>query len=128
MLDANANRCREGLRVAEDAARFVLEDPASARLAKNLRHRVTRGMALLGQGREFLASRDAEGDLGRRSFGRWERQRSGLASVVASNLHRAQEAARVLEEFGKLSSSQASLAFKRLRYGIYGLEKKLSKS
>jgi hypothetical protein len=65
-MDANANRLREGLRVAEDLARFVLEDPASARRLKALRHKATASMLQLGLGRELLASRDSAGDLGRK--------------------------------------------------------------
>ncbi|MBC22660.1 MAG: thiamine phosphate synthase, partial [Phycisphaerae bacterium] len=41
VIDANANRAREGLRVLEDAARFCLEDVQLTTQAKTLRHRVT---------------------------------------------------------------------------------------
>jgi thiamine-phosphate pyrophosphorylase len=125
LLDANANRCREGLRVAEDVARFLREDRPAASLAKRLRHAVTRGMAQLPQEGSLLKARDSLGDVGGRTFSRDERSRSAVDAVLASNLHRAQEAARVLEEFAKLSSRPAAYTFKRLRYGIYDLEKKL---
>ena len=38
ILDANANRSREALRVLEDAARFLLDDPGASRGFKTLRH------------------------------------------------------------------------------------------
>jgi thiamine-phosphate pyrophosphorylase len=124
-MDANANRLREGLRVVEDLARFVLEDAASARRLKALRHRATAAMNLLGLDAELLASRDSAGDLGRRSFPRAERQRAELAELLAANLHRGQEAARVLEELGKPLSPRAAFSFKAIRYAIYDLERRL---
>ncbi|MGB2781151.1 MAG: thiamine phosphate synthase, partial [Phycisphaerae bacterium] len=38
ILDANANRAREALRVAEEAARFALERADLAEALKRLRH------------------------------------------------------------------------------------------
>jgi len=124
-LDANANRLREGLRVAEDLARFVLEDPGSARRLKALRHRATASMRLLGLDKELLASRDSAGDPGRNSFPRAERERAALRELLAANLHRGQEAARVLEELGKPFSPRAAQSFKAIRYAIYDLEQAL---
>jgi thiamine-phosphate pyrophosphorylase len=126
ILDANANRCREGLRVVEDIARFVVKKKRVAALAKRLRHRVTTGMAGLGVSpRDLLSQRDSETDSGRPSWGLTERGRRNLAEILACNLHRAQEAARVLEEFGKLLSPRAARMFKEARYGMYTLEKRM---
>lgn len=86
---------------------------------------MTLGMGQLPSGAGMLRARDAQADPGRNTFGGSERRRAGVPAVVASNLHRAQEAARVLEEFGKLTSPRAALTFKKLRYGIYTLEKKI---
>ena len=38
ILDASANRAREALRVMEDAARFLLNDPQLTAALKRLRH------------------------------------------------------------------------------------------
>src|SRR3954447_14256671 len=38
ILDANSNRAREALRVMEDSARFVLDDPPTCATLKQLRH------------------------------------------------------------------------------------------
>ena len=38
ILDANANRAREALRVLEDYARFVLNDPTLSADLKSIRH------------------------------------------------------------------------------------------
>ena len=40
ILDASANRAREGLRVVEDYVRFVLDDPGLTRRFKEVRHRL----------------------------------------------------------------------------------------
>ncbi len=40
ILDASANRAREGLRVVEDYVRFVLDDPGLTRRLKEVRHRL----------------------------------------------------------------------------------------
>jgi len=40
VLDANFNRAREGLRVTEEVARFILEDPQLTARLKDLRHRL----------------------------------------------------------------------------------------
>ena len=40
ILDASANRAREGFRVVEDYARFVLDDPMLTRRLKDCRHRL----------------------------------------------------------------------------------------
>ena len=42
ILDANLNRAREGIRVAEDVARLYLNSESLARKFKSLRHRITK--------------------------------------------------------------------------------------
>ena len=129
ILDANANRCREGLRVTEDVARFLLGRAQAAALAKRLRHRVTEGVRRLPVDQALLLlSRDAEADPGRSSFARAERDRGRMADILSSNLHRAQEASRVLEEFGKPFDPRCARVFKEVRYGIYTLEKRLTEA
>lgn len=63
VLDANANRAREGLRVVEDTARFVLNHPQAASAVRSLRHRLD-GIVRNYYG-EFLRHRDIERDVGR---------------------------------------------------------------
>jgi len=45
LLDANANRAREALRVLEDYARFVLNDPALSADLKSIRHTLAEATA-----------------------------------------------------------------------------------
>ena len=48
ILDASANRAREGLRVIEDYVRFVLDDPGLTRRLKEVRHRLAQAERGLG--------------------------------------------------------------------------------
>lgn len=119
-LDANANRAREGLRVAEDVARFVWNDAALTRRVKRVRHGVTESEKRLFRDAEArLAARDVAGDRGRVTREGSEKIRRGAADVFRANLKRAQEALRSLEEFAKVLGSPEAEKFKRLRYEAY---------
>jgi thiamine-phosphate pyrophosphorylase len=122
-LDANCNRAREGLRVAEDVARFVLNDPRLITRLKKMRHEVTETEKSLFKGPEIRqAARDIAGDLGRGNPEKSERVRVNPRELLKANLKRTQEALRSLEEFSKLLKHPASTRFKKLRYGCYRLE------
>ena len=58
ILDASANRAREGLRVIEDYVRFVLDDPGLTRRLKEIRHRLAEAERGLDE-QLLLGSRDA---------------------------------------------------------------------
>lgn len=124
VLDANLNRAREGLRVCEEIARLVLEDPGLTRRCQRMRHQVHRAGSLLG-GTELIAGRDADGDVGRPERRGPVRAHRGLGDILTANLRRVQEALRVLEEFGRLRlrSAAAGRAFGTLRFRCYSLEK-----
>src|ERR1700733_6868807 len=62
LLDANANRAREALRVLEDYARFVLNDQALSASLKSLRHALTEAMA--DHLPDAILHRDTPGDVG----------------------------------------------------------------
>jgi len=129
LVDANANRAREGLRVAEDAARFLLSSSSVTTALKELRHEVTAAVASLPlDSRELLAARDSAADVAspeNRVTDPTPPARSDLASFLSSNLHRAQESLRVLEETARLLQSTAAQRFERARYTAYELEKEL---
>ena len=63
VMDASANRAREGLRVVEDIARFVLDDSHLTGLLKQLRHDLATALKPLDGGR-FVAARDTTSDVG----------------------------------------------------------------
>jgi thiamine-phosphate pyrophosphorylase len=125
-LDANCNRAREGFRVAEDVARFVMNDPRLLERLKKLRHGVTLAeKSLFGSPKLRSLVRDVEKDLGRGNREKTEKARANAGELLKANLKRAQEALRSLEEFSKLIQHPASVQFKRLRYESYKIEEKL---
>jgi len=122
-LDANCNRVREGLRVAEDVARFVLDDPGLSRSIKRIRHEVTAAeKALFRAGLDRFTARDVAGDRGRGTPVEQEKMRRSSQDLLKANLKRAQEGLRSLEEFAKLLGHPAAARFKRLRYRCYRIE------
>jgi thiamine-phosphate pyrophosphorylase len=134
VLDANLNRALEGLRVAEEVARFVLEEPDLQRKVKSVRHDVLKlGKAALaapsgskGRLEAVIAVRDSEEDVGKSSAHASEVRRSDISALIESNCSRAAESVRVFEEFTKLMPGRArSASWKRLRFRIYSIEQEL---
>lgn len=123
ILDANFNRASEGLRVVEEIARFVLEDVFLVRSLKEARHSL--GQAAKGMPFSLLEFRGSEGDVGASLTTISEDKRENICSIVLANFRRAQEAVRVLEEFGKLIDAKQASSFKGLRFKLYGLEKEV---
>jgi thiamine-phosphate pyrophosphorylase len=122
ILDASANRAREGLRVVEDYVRFVLDDPMLTRRLKDVRHRLAG--ALRGLDPELLlAARDTPGDVGTHIMTAAERVRENPRALLTANFKRAAEALRSLEEYTKLFDEWLSGRFEVLRYDVYTLEK-----
>lgn len=118
LFDANLNRCREGMRVVEDTARFVLCKNTVYKRVRAMRHSVdqlTRGIYP-----ELLANRDSVSDAGRKLK---EGGRGNLRSVLIANFRRVEESLRVLEEYGKLVSASAGSKFKKIRFEMYTIEK-----
>ena len=61
ILDANAKRAREALRVMEESARFILDDPQLTKAAKQLRHDL---VAVLSKIDGLQSNRNTKGDVG----------------------------------------------------------------
>ncbi|MDY0327819.1 MAG: thiamine-phosphate pyrophosphorylase [Arcobacteraceae bacterium] len=116
ILDANLNRLREGIRVVEDVFRYIYNDAQTASRLKNLRH-----LSRIDIYNELLSSRDIKNDVLKKTT-QSETNREDLYSILIANFKRAQESARVLEEFGKLLSNETSEKFKYIRYELYDLE------
>ncbi len=124
VLDAAANRCREGLRVLEDYVRFVLDDRHLTEQFKLLRHDLATALGHLPE-RLRLAARHTPGDVGTGLTTSGESRRDDPSSVLSANSARVTESLRSLEEFGKLFGAHAGSSFKQLRYRFYTLEKAL---
>lgn len=121
IIDANGNRCAEGIRVVEEIARFSMNDEDLCRELKKIRHEVRRTVSSIVSGSERF--RDSESDVGAGFSTLSEKSRRSLGELPKINLLRAEEALRVLEEFGKLISPAESAIFKQLRFRLYTLEK-----
>ena len=117
LLDANLNRLREGIRVVEDIYRYIFNDKQNGLKLKKLRHN-----SRIDLYHELLDSRDIQNDVLKTST-KSEQNREDLNSILIANFKRAQESARVLEEFGKLIDTKISENFKNIRYELYHLEK-----
>ncbi|MCY2963873.1 MAG: thiamine phosphate synthase, partial [Planctomycetota bacterium] len=122
ILDASANRAREGLRVIEDYVRFALNDRHLAERTKECRHQLAEAMGLIPL-TALLASRDTRGDVGTTIHSRRELHRNSLTDVVRADFKRVQEACRALEEYGKAESVEFSRAAGQVRYAAYTLER-----
>ncbi|MDP2953673.1 MAG: thiamine phosphate synthase, partial [Chloroflexota bacterium] len=131
LADANRNRLREGLRVLEDVARFVLEDAGLTQRLKGLRHDLAGGSGEAlrrAQDTALLGARRAGEDVGAFAENADEARRPDMASLVMANARRAQESLRVLEELGKLPGwghAPDSDTCKRARFALYEVEQTL---
>lgn len=128
IVDANANRAREGLRVLEDLARFALADSGLTERSKALRHDVALTVgALAPDPSALLAARDTESDVGTEIAGAAEGRRPAPADLCAANANRAAEALRVLEETAKLlARADLGARFERARYTLYTFHRDLA--
>ncbi len=122
VIDAAANRAREGLRVIEDYARLILDDRHLTQLCKQMRHDLAGCLAAVSMDRRF-AARETQADVGTTLDLPTEGRRDSPRDVLRANFARLQEALRSLEEFGKLLDAGLAAAAKQLRYGAYTLER-----
>ncbi len=126
LIDANLNRCSEGLRVIEDCCRFVLDDAKRTEQCKAARHALREAVDALGIDRlAMLDARDTEHDVGTTIQTHNEGDRSqGLPDLISAASKRAQEALRVIEESSK-ALGQSGSGFEAIRYHLYTIEKQV---
>lgn len=124
-IDANINRALEGVRVCEDVLRFCLHRSESSTRVKEIRHRIAEAARLFP--RELLLhGRDVEADGQKFVDLGGEGRRDTLDDLCSANLHRAMEAVRSLEEFGKLAlPGMPGNPFQEIRFMLYGLEREV---
>ena len=118
ILDANANRAREAIRVLEDAARFLLDDEASSRTFKTLRHDLVEALSLLPTGLLEM-NRATERDVGRSISVDSETTRSDARAVLEASAARLGEALRSIEEWAKTLDTEVARRVEQLRYRGY---------
>lgn len=120
MLDANLNRCLEGLRTLEDVARFR-DLSELQRNYKTLRHQLQAASSQWNN-ELLLASRNAHADVGRETKTDSEALRSGgLADICEAAAQRVQQSLRCLEEVAKFLYPDSSAAIESTRYQAYDL-------
>lgn len=124
ILDANFNRAREALRVAEDCGRFALNDPAITSMAKHLRSDLQVIYADMPV-EEFITCRDTPGDIGTAITSPMEPIRGGMSDVAVAACKRLTEALRTIEEYSKVISPKWTTQVERMRYDGYTLEQRL---
>ena len=121
LVDANANRALEGLRVSEEIVRFHYAAPRAFRRVRALRHAVAHAIRTLPVGSmELVRARASGPDVGRRaSASRVE----SLERLLLINFQRAKESLRTLEECSRVIAPRRTSAFQRLRFTTYDLER-----
>ncbi|MDR3125275.1 MAG: hypothetical protein LBU10_05360 [Endomicrobium sp.] len=120
IIDANLNRCREGLRVVEDSLRFVLNDGKLYKKVRTVRHNTDKILRNVYD--TIIKERDSFGDSGRQMS---ETSKKDLRSILVANFKRAQESLRVLEEYSKNFYPEFPSEFKKQRYETYMIEKEV---
>ncbi len=124
IIDANLNRAREALRVMEDYARFVLDDPGGCAVLKQFRHELRECVRHIPAG-DLLVARDTPGDVGTTISTESERQRTDARDTCVAAAKRLCEALRTIEEYAKTFDGPLSAAVESLRYRAYDVEQRL---
>ncbi len=127
ILDANANRAREAMRVMEDAARFALNDASLCESLKKLRHDLREALDGLPPG-WLEANRATPDDVGTSLSTGAEHRRANLVEIVIAAGKRLSESLRVIEETGKTLNISFSSQIESIRYRAYDLDSRLQMS
>ena len=123
IIDANLNRAKEGLRVCEEIARFVLNNRKLTSQFKTIRHNldaIARGLPV--NSFDLLSQRQSLTDVGKKIYIN-ELKRKNVRDIFFASMQRVKESVRVLEEFTKLINRNTAIKFKKLRYDTYEVEK-----
>jgi thiamine-phosphate pyrophosphorylase len=121
LVDANANRALEGVRVCEELLRFHWEWRAGFVRLRRMRHAIARAVNRLpATPVELVRARESGRDVGRRAAASSVRSEERLLLI---NFQRAKESLRTLEECSRLIAPRRTSAFQRLRFQIYDAER-----
>ncbi|WP_320677210.1 thiamine phosphate synthase [Prochlorococcus sp. MIT 1300] len=117
LIDANLDRAREGLRVVEDWCRFGLNRKDLVITIKDWRQKLG-----IHHKETYKQARSTSQDQGLGLSHQAQSNRKTTWDVVAANCARAQEALRVIEEFGRSPDPELASVAALIRYGLYELE------
>ena len=127
IIDANINQAKEGLRVAEEVTRFILNNRAFTAELKKIRHDLDHLAGDFPEPlKDLLKQRNSREDVGR-DISEGELKRRNLQDIFFANMQRVKESVRVLEEFSKLKDAALAIKFKKIRYRVYVLEAGIGK-
>src|SRR5947209_4043463 len=102
LMDANANRAREALRVVEDYSRLILDDSQLSAKLKSIRHQLADTTKDILP--EAILHRDIPGDVGTFIKTSSELHRESMNDVIIAAGKRLGEALRTMEEYAKTIS------------------------
>ncbi len=125
VLDVNFNRAKEGLRICEDVTRFIFDRKKETLAYKNIRHQLTELLSEMKSAKKnIICTRNIIKDVGKKTV-LTEFKRKNIEDIFYANSQRSKESIRVLEEFTKLFDFKKAEAFKKMRYRIYELERRI---
>ncbi|AEE14136.1 Thiamine-phosphate pyrophosphorylase [Thermodesulfobium narugense DSM 14796] len=117
VIDANRNRCIEGLRVVEDYLRFIRNDSINASAIRDIRHEISKILDF-----DIVGARDVNSDIGKNNL---HNSYTRIDQVLRANLSRTKESLRVLEEFTRYIDTSISDRIMNIRFRFYEVEKRL---
>lgn len=120
LLDAAVARAREGLRVLDEVARFVLSDTQSFVTLKTIRHRLEIVEQAIGEG-ALVASRRGP-DVGHESSDGLASHHCNVFAIIRANASRVGEALRTLAEFLRLYAPPVAALVEDSRHRLYRVE------
>ncbi len=119
VIDANFNRLRDALRVIEDTLRFVYDSPSHSKI-RSIRTALCKYISMSYP--SLVTARSSESDLGKNSP---QKKHKDVEAILRANFSRCSESLRVLEEYQRLISARRSAEMKKIRFALYGAEKKI---
>ncbi|MGE4286588.1 MAG: thiamine phosphate synthase [Phycisphaerae bacterium] len=125
IIDANFNRAREGARMMEEFARFVLNNKPLSSRAKALRHRISAVVNRLDAS-SLLAARDSARDVGVHLQVQGQLKRGNLSDASSAAAKRLGEALRVLTETIQAIDPEIAAELESARFEAYALERDLA--
>lgn len=125
IIDANFNRAREGLRIAEEFCRFSLNNQSLSGRCKQIRHKLTAAVNKFDS-QQLITARDTENDIGCGLEVSGQMKRTDFQDCLTAGFARTTEALRVLAEATAGLDKKAADNFEKLRYDCYTLEKDIA--
>lgn len=124
LIDANANRAREGIRTTEDYIRYICNEGRWVARLKEIRHSITDLLGLHFSNFQLTDGRNVATDPLKASADVVNiiPDKNHSKSIALRGLKRAEEALRVLEEYTRAESAATAMQFARRRFELYEAE------